>query len=211
MLIRKLFTRKTDLSYSQYSTTNILKDTDGKQNGRVCRPIFREYFKKYCKQSMFAHLKSVWLVKSFRMSIRWALNKFEFWLRWWGGWPFEGPGGTKSQSSAAIFGQRVSGMAGNLVLACQLAHSKSAFLDTLTSHRQIYTIGTKVFFLCVCGAGVGEVDTIQLGVWGGWNLEGVRGLSSEIGYHRDEKGRGIERYIYFDLWHKFSHCLMNDP
>ena len=45
MVIRKLLTR-TYMSYSQYSTINILKITDEKQNGRDFRPFSRKYFKK---------------------------------------------------------------------------------------------------------------------------------------------------------------------
>ena len=77
MLIRKLLTRKRDLSYSQYSNTNIAKNAE-KQNSRICRPVSSECVQKHWRQNILPHLKSVWHAKNIRMSIRWALyDSFE--------------------------------------------------------------------------------------------------------------------------------------
>ena len=73
MLIQKLLRRKIDLGYFQYSTINILKDTEEKQNGCYCCSFSHGYFKKYYKYSTLAHLKSVLLIKGFWMSIWWFL------------------------------------------------------------------------------------------------------------------------------------------
>ena len=77
MLIRKLLTRKRDLSYSQYSNTNIAKNAE-KQNSRICRPVSSECVQKHWRQNILPHLKSVWHAKTIRLSIRWALyDSFE--------------------------------------------------------------------------------------------------------------------------------------
>ena len=58
MLIRKLLTRKRDLSYSQYSNTNIAKNAE-KQNSCICRPVSSECVQKHWRQNILPHLKSV--------------------------------------------------------------------------------------------------------------------------------------------------------
>ena len=117
MLTRKLLTREAALWYSQYSASNILTNPDEIQNGRINRHIYSEYFQKYWENSNLFHLKSVCLVKSFRMSIRCALYNFEVLTLMMGVTDiFGGRRGTKYQKWAAI--------------ACQLATPKRHFFGT---------------------------------------------------------------------------------
>ena len=75
---------------------------------------------EYCE-----YHRSVSLIKSFRMSMRWSLyDNFDFRLLYRGRWPFGGRG-TRTQRRTVIVVQRVSSMTGHLIFACHLARPKS--------------------------------------------------------------------------------------
>ena len=97
--------------------------------------LFSALFVKILVVEYCEYHRSGFLPNSFRMRIRWALyDNFELSTLIYGSLTFWGPG-TKTQRRAAIFGQRVSGMTGHLIFACQPARSKKLFLG----HPNTYT------------------------------------------------------------------------
>ena len=84
-------------------------------------------------------------VKSFRMSTRWApYDNFEVLTWWWGHWPYFGGGDGKQISKLSRLVQRVSGMAGDLIFACQSAPPTTAFWDTTAARLRVISPGDTV-------------------------------------------------------------------